>query len=124
MLSRRDVGRPYFVPLSVTSRCWPQRCDVIFQHSQEHYDVGFQHSQEHCDVGFQHPDVGLKESLEHHDVGTSTFWNVATLDPNVVTLVLYSRERRDVGPERHDVSPVFMNIKCSFYYSSYFLGKP
>ena len=27
---RRDVGRPHFRALSVTSRCWPQRRDVRF----------------------------------------------------------------------------------------------
>ena len=40
-LSCRDVGRPYFGPLSVMSRRWPQRCDAIFQYAQERRDVGF-----------------------------------------------------------------------------------
>ena len=98
-LSRRDVGRPYFVPLSVSSRRWPQRRDVRFQHARERRNVS------------------LKDSRERRDVDTSIFWNVATL-------VLYSRERCDVGPECCDVSPVFMNIKCSFSSSSDFLEKP
>ena len=53
------------------SRRWPQR-----------HDVGFQHDPE-C-----------------RDVENFTFWNVVTLDLNVVTL---DQEHHDVGSQCHDV---------------------
>ena len=84
-LERRNVDNPYFGPLSVTSRRWPQRRDIRFQHTRERGNVRL----ECCEVG-------LSYSLECHDVGISTLGNIATLDSNVATSHLFYDKKLSV----------------------------
>ena len=77
----------------------------------------------HCDVGFQSRDVSFPSSgmsrrvrSQRRDVGLDLLWNIAMLDPNIVTSFLHysGTSRRWIPTSRHWIP----TSQRQFFYSS------